>query len=168
MATQPGFGSVQAKYTKLSRELLGMDELIKDSIEDGIRRYSNVIIRTHFNSRQGAVISQFGWDRTLNPQYARRKRLRYGNRPLLVASGTMRNEIARNKHRIRVNDRFRARLTFNLNVSSVRATAHDTGRGTVPRRRWSQPTTKDMEKIESWIDKKLQKRIDASERRQSR
>jgi len=129
------------------------------ALRDGLRRYAKVIIKSHFNTRQHEVIRDQRW-----PPLAASTRRQKRGRFILKETGRMERSIISNP-RIRFSQR-NMKGTVDFRPVTY-AKYHDRGiPGRLPRRKWSNPTPQDMERIEEWTDSVLTKLTEKRHRAQ--
>lgn len=114
----------ETTFAALSRKVDDAQSFFRDYLAPEAYRE----IRLNFETRGGFV---GGW-RPLSPEYARRKRLRWGNRPIMVASGDLKASLTSSRD---VNSVFAVQKRSMTISSRLRyLNAHQRGLG-VPRRR---------------------------------
>lgn len=87
--TTPSFQQSMRRLQGSKRQIAAIKEARIQSMVEGLKYYGNVLIADHFTSG-----NQFrmGWP-PLTPEYAARKARRFGGRPMLVATGDLRNSV---------------------------------------------------------------------------
>lgn len=109
-----------------------LQDMLQQALQDGAEAYigspgSPGIVDRHFTTGNEA---RYGW-KPLTPDYARQKREQYGQRPILVASGRLRQSMRHGTADIN-NNNFSMTIKFNNAVNYAKY--HDAGSPTLPRR----------------------------------
>lgn len=147
-----------------SRDLKEITKDYIESLRDGLKFYGDEQVQRHFQTGNAA---RHGWP-SLERKYSRRKLRRWGRRPMLVASGRLRDSVV-GRYRIRIDKRLlKGRISFNQAQRYGLWLTFGSFRGARGPRDWATPIPEDEAAIQQVVDTRMIRRVTRRTRRNTR